>query len=230
MVPRPAATVVVARDGAEGVEVLVLERSAQSRFAPGFFVFPGGSVDPGDDVLAERWFGSAEEVARACAVRELYEEVGILATAEGLVAAPDGAPPIEGLAFEPPSPEAMPQLSRWIAPEFLPVRFDARFYSVAAPGDLEPVPDGIEIGRAWWARADGIVAQAAAGKAPLMWPTFKTMQSLRECVNVADVLALRMEQIEPPGFGPGEVAPAVRVEGNEGNQGERDERDEEPGA
>ena len=202
----------MAREGPEGVEVLVLERSAESRFAPGFFVFPGGAVEPADDLLAERWFGSADLAARACAVRELYEEVGILATAEGLVPAPAGA--IETLEFDPPGADAMPEMSRWIAPDMLPVRFDARFYAAAAPADLDPIPDGVEIGRAWWTRADRVIAQAAAGEAPLMWPTFKTLQALRDCATVEDVLALRVEQVEPPGMSPGAVAPARRAPGN----------------
>lgn len=65
MVPRPAATVIVAR---EGVEVLVERRTATSRFAPGFVVFPGGAV--GEEDLA------AEDPTRECAVRELREETG----------------------------------------------------------------------------------------------------------------------------------------------------------
>jgi 8-oxo-dGTP pyrophosphatase MutT (NUDIX family) len=208
--PRPAATVVVARDGAEGVEVLVLERSAASRFAPGFVVFPGGALEPGDESLARRWYGTTAEAARACGVRELYEETGILATSRGLVARPDRPRDIEQVEFDPLSPEAMPEMARWIAPEFLPVRFDARFYALAAPPGLEPEPDGIEIGRGWWAEADTVVAQAAAGEAPLMWPTFKTLQALRECLTVADVLALHVPQVEPR---PEEVREALRLQG-----------------
>src|SRR5437764_939060 len=48
MEPRPAATVVVARDGREGVEVVVLRRAEDSPFAGGYVVFPGGVVDAGD--------------------------------------------------------------------------------------------------------------------------------------------------------------------------------------
>ena len=187
----------MARDGAHGVEVLVLERSAASRFAPGFVVFPGGSLDPGDRALAERWFGSTAEAPRACGVRELYEEAGMLATADGLVASPDHERDIEQVEFDPPPGEAMPQISRWIAPDFLPKRFDARFYALEAPAGLDPIPDGIEIVRGWWADADHVVARSAAGEVSLMWPTFKTLQALRECNTVKDVLALHVPQVEP---------------------------------
>ncbi|MEA2556633.1 MAG: hypothetical protein QOG88_171, partial [Actinomycetota bacterium] len=54
---RFAASVIVGRDGANGLEVLVLERSSASRFLPSYIVFPGGAVDPGDTDLAMRWFG-----------------------------------------------------------------------------------------------------------------------------------------------------------------------------
>src|SRR3989337_2435314 len=81
---RKAAAVIAARDGREGVEVLVLERSAESRFLPGYVAFSGGAADADDARHAERGFGTAEETARACAVRELLEEVGLALTADGL--------------------------------------------------------------------------------------------------------------------------------------------------
>jgi 8-oxo-dGTP pyrophosphatase MutT (NUDIX family) len=43
--PRPAATVIVVRDGDEGFEVLMLRRNARSDFVGGAYVFPGGGVD-----------------------------------------------------------------------------------------------------------------------------------------------------------------------------------------
>lgn len=67
---RPAATVVLVRDGADGLEVLLLRRSEIGAF-PGMWVFPGGRVDdadPGADEL---------ERARSAAVREAMEEVAV---------------------------------------------------------------------------------------------------------------------------------------------------------
>src|SRR5213594_1887890 len=83
--PRPAATVIAARQGANGVEVLVLKRGSEHRFLPGYLVFPGGAVEPQDGGLASRWFSSPAESGRACAVRELIEEAGLALTAAGLV-------------------------------------------------------------------------------------------------------------------------------------------------
>jgi 8-oxo-dGTP pyrophosphatase MutT (NUDIX family) len=100
--PRDAATVVILRSVADGagVETLMLRRTAAMKFAPGAYVFPGGSVDPAD-YAAVGWhgpspaefgarLGASAEVARAlvcAAVRETFEESGVL-----LAGVPDGAP------------------------------------------------------------------------------------------------------------------------------------------
>jgi 8-oxo-dGTP pyrophosphatase MutT (NUDIX family) len=114
-VPRDAATVMLLRPagagagagsaagpaGAPGVEVLMLRRVAAMKFAPGAYVFPGGSVDPADYDAPVGWhgpdpaefgarLGASAEMARAlvcAAVRETFEEAGVL-----LAGAPDGGP------------------------------------------------------------------------------------------------------------------------------------------
>jgi 8-oxo-dGTP pyrophosphatase MutT (NUDIX family) len=197
---RPAATVVVVREATgqpgagDGIEILVLRRSATSRFAPGFVVFPGGAVEEGDRVRARDWFRAPNEAARACAIRELAEETGLLLTAHGL----DPTGSIDDGAFEPPSIERLPEVARWIAPEFLPVRFDACFFAVEAGAGLEPRPDGVEADLAWWASPQQILEDQRAGRAQLMWPTFKTLEALSACTTIREVLALRIEQAPPP--------------------------------
>jgi recombination protein RecT len=117
---RPAATVVVMRDGPDGPEVLLTRRPSTMAFGPGLHVFPGGALDPADDdprLQARLRVGPglpslhAGPVAVA-AIRELFEEAGILLATgpTGLVAdpaalaaamnqepgaepAPDGQPP-----------------------------------------------------------------------------------------------------------------------------------------
>jgi 8-oxo-dGTP pyrophosphatase MutT (NUDIX family) len=91
--PRHAATVVLLRDGATGLEVYLLRRVASMAFAAGFTVFPGGSVDPRDAHVADSaWAGPPPEswarslsadtdLARSlvcAAVRETFEESGVL--------------------------------------------------------------------------------------------------------------------------------------------------------
>ena len=60
---REAASAVVARDAEEGLEVLVLERSAASRFLPGYVAFPGGSTDEEDRSSRGGGSGTPEERA-----------------------------------------------------------------------------------------------------------------------------------------------------------------------
>lgn len=75
--PRPAAAVVALRDGDDGLEVLLGQRSTAARFMGGFWVFPGGQVDPGD--------GPGDAGFRRAAARELAEEVSVTVDVAQLV-------------------------------------------------------------------------------------------------------------------------------------------------
>jgi 8-oxo-dGTP pyrophosphatase MutT (NUDIX family) len=89
---RDAATIALVRDGAAGLEVYLLRRVAAMAFAPGAYVYPGGSVDADDRDAEVRWagapaaewataFGTDEPTALAlvcAAVRETFEESGVL--------------------------------------------------------------------------------------------------------------------------------------------------------
>lgn len=89
---RDASTVVVVRDGDEGLEAYLLRRQQSMKFAPGMYVFPGGGVDTADASLDVPWagdppavwaarFNTTEEKARelvCAAVRETFEESGVL--------------------------------------------------------------------------------------------------------------------------------------------------------
>src|SRR3954452_10853658 len=75
--PRRAASVIVLRGGADGLEVLLVKRNPQSRFMGGAWVFPGGAI--GSDE------GEGEAAQRAAGVRELEEEAGLSADPDGLV-------------------------------------------------------------------------------------------------------------------------------------------------
>jgi len=192
---RKAASVIAAREGASGPEVLVLERSQGSRFLPGYVAFPGGATDEEDVAHAERWFGSAEEAPRACAVRELLEEVGLALTAEGLAPADHSSyGPVDAA---PPRPEQLREIAHWIAPEDVPVRFDARYFAVTASSGVEPTPDGHEAARAWWASPRQLLADWEAERRKLYWPTYLTMRSLAACASVDDLLALEISTREP---------------------------------
>ena len=197
MEPRDAATVILARAAEADVEVLVLTRSESSTFLPGFAVFPGGAIDPGDQALAARLFDDPTETARACAVRELYEEAGILLTRNGAMAR-TGEAPLDSMLFDPPPARRLVEIARWIAPEALETRFDARFFAVAVPGGIEPAADGAEVTAARWLTAQALLDAVARNEEEVMWPTLVMLQALAGCREVADVLALRVEQIPHP--------------------------------
>jgi len=94
--PRPAATIVLLRDGGAGPEVLLMRRSRSAGFVPGAYVFPGGRVDAADasPPIVERLDGLDEDAASRrlgladanpgalayylASVREAFEETGIL--------------------------------------------------------------------------------------------------------------------------------------------------------
>src|SRR5215217_152258 len=76
--PRQAATVIVLRGGAGGLEVLLVLRTPAARFMGGVWVFPGGAVDAHE--------GEGDAAHRAAGVREVREEAGLeLGEASALV-------------------------------------------------------------------------------------------------------------------------------------------------
>lgn len=192
---RKAASAIVGRDGDDGLEVLVLERGSQSRFLAGYVAFPGGSTDREDAELARRWFGSEEEADRACAVRELLEEVGLALGSEGLAEANGRG--LASLSSSPPSAEQLPEVAHWVAPPRVPVRFDARFFAVRATPGLEVVADGVETAAAWWTSPRELLEEWRTGRHKLYWPTYFTVLGIAPCASVDDLLALRIETREP---------------------------------
>ncbi|WP_448614498.1 NUDIX hydrolase [Modestobacter sp. URMC 112] len=94
---RQAATVLLLRDGAPGLEVYLLRRTKGMPFASGMTAYPGGGVDPRDGDTDVHWVGPApaewaaawgcdERLARelvCAAVRETFEEAGVLLAGPG---------------------------------------------------------------------------------------------------------------------------------------------------
>ena len=91
LTPRPASTILPLRDGADGVEVLLLRRNLNSDFVGGAYVFPGGAVDAADGAFEGRVVGLDDREASkrlglaagglayyVAALRELFEEAGLL--------------------------------------------------------------------------------------------------------------------------------------------------------
>ncbi len=89
----PAATVMLVRDGDDGIEVFMLQRTMSASFARGQYVFPGGRVDAADhgEEFEPVCDGLDDATASArmamdhgglawlvAAIRECFEEAGVL--------------------------------------------------------------------------------------------------------------------------------------------------------
>lgn len=169
--PRPSASLLLLRGGAERLEVLLVRRTPKARFMGGFWVFPGGAVDPIDRA------GTDDDGAhRAAAVRELAEEAAI-----------EGVDPASLIGY-----------SRWVTPETSGIRFDTRFYLGPAPADAEPRVDGAECVDAGWFAPRDALARYDRGELPLVFPTLKHVEAIAAFVSAAAVLdASRGRAVEP---------------------------------
>ena len=141
--PRDAATLIVMRRARRGLACLMGRRREDARFLPGCFVFPGGAVESADRVarpasrldlahLGAMGVGGNAAAATAlatAAVRETWEETGVMITAPGDVGPAPGATFDEmrrrGVA---PALGRLVYLGRAITPARHPIRFHARFF------------------------------------------------------------------------------------------------------
>jgi 8-oxo-dGTP pyrophosphatase MutT (NUDIX family) len=204
---RDAATVIVARDTSEGLQVFMVRRSAQAAFLPDRYVFPGGRVDEDDrDEAARRLHGSAGEVDPAFAMtaaRETFEEVGLLFADRAVDA---GALPearrallageidfgavLErfGVAVD---ASQFVYFSRWITPkaELATRRFDARFFIARAPEDQVAEADTTEVHDGRWLRPLEALAMHERGEIGLIFPTIKHLERIAPYHSVAELLA-----------------------------------------
>jgi 8-oxo-dGTP pyrophosphatase MutT (NUDIX family) len=161
---RQAATVILLRDGASGLEVLLVKRTEKARFMGGVWVFPGGALDRVDGPGSAEGDGSAH---RAAAARELREEASV--------------------ALE--DPAALVEFSRWITPAQVSVRFDTRFFLAELPAGAEPAIDGRECVDLRWFTPQGALDAFAREEIALVFPTIKHLQQLAGFATVAELLA-----------------------------------------
>lgn len=152
---RDAATVVVLRDRMTAPSVLMGQRGSKAAFMPSKFVFPGGAVDPFDaevplatplpELCRKRLCDESDRdlshALAAAAVRELWEETGLLLGEPGPWPGP-AHPDWESFAAtgHVPTARGMQFIFRALTPPGRPRRFDARFFLVDASeivGDLD---------------------------------------------------------------------------------------------
>ncbi|MDD3445829.1 MAG: NUDIX domain-containing protein [Zavarzinia sp.] len=214
---RPAATVLLLRDGASGLEVFMVQRHYQIDFAGGALVFPGGKVDERDHApelrprLTPNPALSSELLPFAiAALRESFEECGVLlARAAGGDALVDAAR-LAALEAKWRQPMARGEIgildmiaaedltlaldrlthySHWVTPTFMPKRFDTHFFLATAPADQLALHDGGETVDSIWIDPTQAIADAVAGKRSVIFPTRMNLSVLARDRNASAAIA-----------------------------------------
>lgn len=176
------------RDADNGIEVFMLRRTMAAAFASGMYVFPGGKVDAAD--------GEGDEGYVIAAIRECYEEAGVLlATDETGIMVTDGHPALahRQAVYEGavdlralcsqhqlrPAIKDLVWVSHWITPiGESSRRFDTRFFiAVAPPAQTSRHDDNETIASAWVGPSDGLRRQTD-GELTMMPPTIKSLEFL----------------------------------------------------
>ncbi len=138
---RDAATLILIRRDGGSAKVLMGQRGSAAAFMPDKFVFPGGGLDPDDLAFSED--GSVEGALPYAAIRELWEETGLV-LARSSDAAPVADAPAGWRGFfaagHRPDPAQLRLIFRAVTPPSRPRRFDARFF-LAESTDLIGSPD-----------------------------------------------------------------------------------------
>ena len=227
---RPAATVMLVRDSGGELEVLIVRRNAGAVFAGGMYVFPGGRVDPADGDP------DADETFAVTAIREAFEEVGVLLARDAAGRTPGARHRVFGergavhagersfadVLGEHGLRAAVDELAFvdwWLTPKGeLPRRFDTRFFLAQAPDDQVEAHDQHETVEALWCTPVEALARAAAGEVVMMPPTLAQLRFLAPHGSVAAALnagrALPRPQRHEPRLVPGTFT--VRLPGEPG--------------
>jgi len=217
--PRPASTILLLRDGESRgeIEVFMMVRHYEIDFNSGALVFPGGSVDNGDnEIIANpalysggEGLDAAELAFRIAAIRETFEESGILlARPSGSKALVDAkrAGEIEtahradlcegkigflkvltGSGMELALDELVPY-AHWITPEGMPKRFDTWFFLAAAPPEQAGAHDGKESTDSIWVSPREALQGGETGRFKLPFPTTRNLIKLGKQASVKAAL------------------------------------------
>lgn len=162
----------------------------------GYHAFPGGQLDPGDHEVPVRGCEPAEGAAmRACAVREFFEETGVLLAqgAEPLSedeldalqsSLEDGdysfAEGLDRFGLE-VSASLLALSGRWVTPSFAPRRFDTWFFLAWLPEGQEPRVEAGELEFGEWIRPADALAKWKRGEAIMAPPILHALRTLADC-------------------------------------------------
>jgi 8-oxo-dGTP pyrophosphatase MutT (NUDIX family) len=223
-----ASTLILVRPGDDGgLEVLLNRRPVAMRFLGGFYVFPGGSVK-GEDVTegvlkrcpglplqeAQRRLGANLSPKLAlghwvAAIRELYEETGILLCVDERGNSIDARDADVKRHLVETYPRLVDQtvsletllksaswfcdvshvayFSHWQTPEEFPMRFDTRFFLAHQPQGQVPLFRSREVTESLWLSPDRALALYREGKLPIIFPTYATLRTLADFGSVPNL-------------------------------------------
>ena len=220
--PRSSSAVMLLRD-AGGLEVFMVRRVIQSDFMPDVYVFPGGSVQP-DDLAVEQETVVCRALAadaadpegltalgrgvRAAAIRELFEEAGVLLAYHGTDVLAVNEENRErfanyrrafnerkGSLVEMASAEQLTLASdrlnyfaHWITPEGLPKRFDTHFFVTTAPTEQLAIYDNLETSEGIWIAPSEALERAQRNEFPIVFATIHQLHALAAFASVSDAL------------------------------------------
>ena len=224
---RDATTVVLLRDRPDGLETYLMRRMSTMAFAAGMHVFPGGRIDDADISAAVSWTGTSVDADRmtasaergrglvVCAVRELFEETGVLLAVDS-----EGRLPVEddewerdrsavhdssaalaeildrrGLSLD---PGLLPLWSHWVTPEIEAKRYDVRFFVAAIPAGQDVRDVSGEADHVRWIRPAHALDAYARGDLAMLPPTVATIADLLPFANAEATLASAPERFVCP--------------------------------
>ncbi len=158
---RKAATIMLGRDGEDGLEILLLKRNKALAFAGGLWVFPGGKLEEGDGLI----WDNELEVARKAAVREAEEETGVIL-----------------------QPEELIHFSHWTTPVVEPKRFATYFFFGAYSEEQAEVQiDDSEIKDHLWLSPELAIKKFKDQELAMLPPTLMSLQMVEGYKTVRDV-------------------------------------------
>lgn len=222
---RDAATVVLLRDTAVGLETFMLKRGAGTAFVPGAHVFPGGAVDAADadpavyarcDGLDDTEASRRLDLPRdglsfwVAAIRESFEEAGVLLATDEAGAEPDWRDPAlrarlaEGRRALHAGDTALAEIlaaerlrlpltrlryyGHWVTPPGPPRRYSTRFFAARAPAGQILAHDGIETVAGDWTSPGHALRCYRRGELTMILPTEMQLQFLRRFPDSGAVL------------------------------------------
>jgi 8-oxo-dGTP pyrophosphatase MutT (NUDIX family) len=221
---RDAATVILVSDrpaaGGTHLHVLMLERTRRAVFGPGATVFPGGAVDAADrqarsharvvdiddrTASAEHGLPEGGLAFRVAALRECFEEAGILLAHDAMSGRPvdhDADLAADRDALNAGTLEFVEMLetrglalagrelrlfSHWLTPLGAPRRYNTWFFVAPAPDGEDGAHDDNELVASGWVRPIDALAQHGASEIDLIFPTEMSLRALAAYERASDL-------------------------------------------